>query len=83
MRGRNFHDAIRRRIETRLDGRSWSWLSQAAGIPQSTLATQLRARKFSLESMVGISKALGCTVDDLLFGPSLPDSQDQEMGNAG
>ncbi len=43
---RRLHGAIRRRIEAYLSGRTWSWLADASGVPQSTLSNQVNRPRF-------------------------------------
>lgn len=59
MRDRELHAHIKRRIQRELRGRSWSWLADASGIPQSTLAGQSARPKFSLDVLVRIAATLG------------------------
>ncbi len=64
--GRALHVHVKERIERELDGRSWSWLAQEIGVPQSTLAGQVCKPKFSLEVVWRISKVLGIGLEELL-----------------
>ena len=52
------HRHVRLRIELALSKRSWNWLSQETGVPQSTLASQAGKPKFSLEVLVLVARAL-------------------------
>ncbi len=52
------HTYIRARIEQALGGRSWNWLSRTAGIPQSTLASQVAKPRFSVDVLLLVATAL-------------------------
>lgn len=56
--GRALHLHVLERIERALEGRSWKWLAETAGIPQSTLSGQVNRPKFNLEALVRIAAAL-------------------------
>lgn len=61
------HHRIRSNIEAALDGRSWTWLAEEIGIPQSTLSGQVCKPKFSLGVVLRISGVLGiglCSLTD-------------------
>lgn len=58
MTSRELHEHILRRVEHRLNGRSWAWLSRETGIPRSTLVTQAGHPKFSVEVLVKVASAL-------------------------
>ena len=75
MRTRELHGHIRSRIELALGNRSWSWLSRATGVPQSTLSSQAAKPKFSVDVLVAVADALGREVS--YFLPS-PDREDVE-----
>ena len=45
-------------IELALGTRSWSWLSRAAGVPQSTLWSQAAQPKFSVHVLLRVASAL-------------------------
>ena len=52
------HRQIRERIESCLGDRTWRWLSEASGVPQSTLSNQLSRPRFSLKVLLRIANAL-------------------------
>jgi len=52
------HRRIRERIESCLDDRTWRWLSEASGVPQSTLSNQLSRPRFSLKVLLHVANAL-------------------------
>lgn len=66
MRGRELHDHIRRQIERRLGGRSWTWLAEESGVPRTTLASQSKRPKFSVDVLLRVATALDQDVTDLL-----------------
>ena len=55
---KELHRHIRSRIELALAGRSWSWLSRTADVPQSTLASQAAKPKFSVHVLLRVASAL-------------------------
>lgn len=66
MGSREMHEDIKRRIEEQLGSRTWSWLANASGVPQSTLASQAARPKFSLDVLVKLASALDVNVALLL-----------------
>lgn len=64
--GRALHRRIREGIEEALGERTWAWLAQEAGIPQSALSTQLAKPKFNIETLCRIARVLEIDVNDLL-----------------
>ncbi|MDZ7779500.1 MAG: helix-turn-helix domain-containing protein [Gemmatimonadota bacterium] len=82
MRGRNLQEYIRRQITRRLGSRSWTWLADEAGVPRTTLVSQMSRSKLSVEVLVGVSEALNTDIRELLppppdgLGPSSPRSID-------
>lgn len=68
--GRLLHYRIRERAVRALAGRSWAWLASEAGIPQSTLSTQLAKPKFSVETLCRIARVLELDLNDLLLVPT-------------
>jgi len=72
--GRALHCYVRDRLRANLGSRSWTWLSEASGVPQSTLSNQLSKPKFSLEVIVRVAHALGIETASLLPPPSAVDS---------
>lgn len=60
-------------MQAALKDRSWNWLAQESGVPQSTLATQLGKPKFSVDVLVRVSVALG---KDIAY--FLPDFRSEE-----
>lgn len=81
--GRDLHEYIRGQIEERLGRRTWTWLAEQAGIPQSTLATQLAKPKFSVDVLVRIAEALEIRLGEL-FPPhdELPGDERESMESA-
>ena len=63
---REVHEHIRRRLEQRLGGRSWSWLAREAGLPKSTLTDQARVPRFELYTLLRVAKALDSDLAALL-----------------
>ena len=59
-----FHRVIRDRIALALDGRSVRWLARKTGIPNSTLAWQMKKPRFDVESLFKIAAALQREVGD-------------------
>lgn len=85
LKGRDLHLHILSRVEEELGSRSWNWLAEQAGVPQSTLATQVGKPKFSVDVLVKIAQALEVdlghffpTRGDLVQG-SLDDADDSEQ----
>ena len=74
-RSRELHTHIRMRIELGLGDRSWSWLSRAADVPQSTLASQAAKPKFSVQVLLRVASALERDVNYFL-----PDTMRTEPG---
>ena len=66
MTRREFHSVIRDRIALALDGRSVRWLARRTGIPNSTLAWQMKKPRFDVESLFKIAAALQREVGDFL-----------------
>lgn len=65
--GRRLQVDLKNRIEEALSGRSWKWLAERIGVPQSTLAGQVAKPRFSLEVVWKIAQVLDLDVHDL-FG---------------
>jgi len=63
---RSIHVLALGRIESALNGRPWSWLSEKSGVPQSTLSAQINRPKFTVDVLVAIADALEMSVADLL-----------------
>ena len=63
------------RIELGLGDRSWSWLSRATGVPQSTLASQVAKPKFSVHVLLRVASVLERDVNYFL-----PDAMRPEPG---
>ena len=76
MRGRELHEFILDQIERRLHGRSWAWLAREADLPRSTLMTQKRLPKFSVEVVVRVAETLECGFEDLVSRRSEAGEQD-------
>lgn len=74
---RELHRFILERIELALGRRSWRWLSDETGIPQSTLATQRSKPKFSVDVLIAIANALDRPVTYFL-----PEAEHLEIGPA-
>lgn len=66
LTGRRLHRKIRDEIEAALGDRNWAWLGREAGIPQSTLSTQLSKPKFSVDTLCRIARVLDLDLNDLL-----------------
>lgn len=69
---RTVHARILASVERALGERSWQWLSEQAGIPQSTLSTQVGKPKFSLDVLYRICCALDLDLSEVLedaYGP--------------
>lgn len=73
MRGRDIHQFILARVIQCLGERSWAWLARTSGVPRTTLMTQVSRRKFSIEVLLKVSKALGEPVTYFL-----PDAQQRD-----
>ena len=56
--GRKLHGYIRRQIELAMGWRSWNWLAGQTGIPSSTLCSERKKPKFSLEVVLLVAQAL-------------------------
>lgn len=67
--GRALHVHLKRRIEAALGDRSWKWLADQIGVPQSTLASQVCKPKFSLEVVWRIARVLRLDIQELLCLP--------------
>lgn len=63
---RHVHRHIKAHIEKELGDRSWNWLAEESGIPQSTLAGQASRPKFSLDVLLRIASALHRPPSDFL-----------------
>lgn len=72
---RDRHAMIVFRIEELLEDRSWRWLANESGVPQSTLATQ-KLRWFTEPVLARIAEALGVSVG-VLFPDHLPPVNDR------
>lgn len=55
---RHLRDFITKRIELALRGRSWSWLADQIGVRQSSLSTQKNDSRYSIETLVEVSRVL-------------------------
>lgn len=64
---------ILRRVVLALGQRSWNWLAQESGVPQSTLATQYKRPRFTLETLIAIAPALKKPV--VWFFPGTPEAE--------
>lgn len=64
--GRAIHAHAKRQISVALGNRSWSWLADQIGVPQSTLAGQVGKPKFSLEVIWRIAQVLELDLHELL-----------------
>lgn len=67
--GRALHVNLKSRIEAALGERSWKWLADQIGVPQSTLASQVCKPKFSLEVVWRIARVLRLDLQELLGLP--------------
>lgn len=63
---------ILKRITEALDGRSWNWLAESSGVPQSTLASQSTKPRFSIETLVLVAHTLKKPVS--WFFPDAPEA---------
>lgn len=63
---RTVHTRILASIEHALGERSWQWLADEAGVPQSTLSTQVGKPKFSLDVLYRICCALDLGLSEVL-----------------
>lgn len=75
LTGPKLHKYVKNRIDATLGSRTYSWLAQASGVPQSTLSNQLNRPKFSLEVLVRVAVALQRPVRDFLPDSGTTDSQ--------
>ena len=58
LTGRPLHEHIRCQIELALGRRSWAWLAETSGVPQSTLSNQTSRPRFSIDVLMRVSAAL-------------------------
>ncbi len=66
---------ILKRILLALEGRSWNWLAEQSGVPQSTLASQYghSPPRFTLETLIQIAPVLKRPL--VWFLPGTPEAE--------
>lgn len=68
--GRALHAHMKHQIQVALGDRSWTWLAEQIGVPQSTLAGQASKPKFSLDVAWRIARVLDLDLHDMLGLPN-------------
>lgn len=57
------------RLVRTLGHRDQAWLARESGVPESTISTQLRSKRFSLDTLLRYAEALEVDVGWLIRGP--------------
>lgn len=78
MDTREVHLVIRERLCEALAGRPWSWLATQSGVPQSTLAGQVSRCRFSLDTLLKVSRALEMPASHFLADPRARSEETEE-----
>lgn len=68
--GRAVHAHMKRKIQLALGDRSWKWLAEQIGVPQSTLAGQVSKPRFSLDVAWKVARVLDLDLHDMLGLPN-------------
>lgn len=67
--GRAMHIHMKAMIQDALGTRSWTWLAEQIGVPQSTLAGQVSKPRFSLDLAWRIARVLNLDLHEMVGLP--------------
>lgn len=83
LQAREYHLRVRQKVLEALGDRSWKWLSEQSGVPQSTLSTQVTRPRFSIEVLLRLAAALEKDVSFFLIAETPSSSaEDAERSKA-